>query len=93
MHADLFGPLKSNSGSKHVLCMTDAFTKIAVAVPIPDKGATTVASNILHHWIYRFAAPEQIHNDGGKEFCNKLSDELWTLWNIKRTKTTPAHPF
>ena len=92
IHADLFGPLKSNSGNKHVLCMTDAFTKIAVVVPIPDKEATTVASNILHHWIYRFAAPEQIHTDGGKEFCNKLSDELWALWNIKRTKTTPAHP-
>ena len=58
MHANLFGPLKSNSGNKHVLCMTDAFTKIAVVVPIPDKEATTVASNILHHWIYRFAAPE-----------------------------------
>ena len=52
MHADLFGPLKSNSGNKYVLCMTDAFTKIAMVVP-PDKEATTVASNILHHWIYR----------------------------------------
>ena len=61
-------------------------------MPKPDKEATTVASNILHHWIYRFAVPEQIHTDGGKGFCNKLFDELWTLWNIKRTTTTPAHP-
>ena len=49
MHADLFGPLKSTSGNKYALCMTDAFTKIAMVVPIPDKEATTVASNILHH--------------------------------------------
>ena len=53
MHADLFGLLKSNSGNKYIQCMTDAFTKIAVVVQIPDKEATTVASNILHHWIYR----------------------------------------
>ena len=46
--------------------MTDAFTNIAVVVPILDKEATTVASNILHYWIYRFPAPEQIHTDGGK---------------------------
>ena len=72
--------------------MTDAFTKIAVVVPIPNKEATTVATNILHHWIYQFLAPEQIHTDGGKEFVNKLSDELWSLWDIKRTKTTPAQP-
>ena len=92
IHADLFSPLKSNSDNKHVQSMTDAFTKIAVVVPIPVKEATTVASNILHHWIYRFAAPQQIHTHGGKEFSNKFSDELWDLWSIKRTKTTPAHP-
>ena len=49
VHANLFGPLKSNSRKKHVLCLNDAFTKIAVVVPILDKEATTVASNIFHH--------------------------------------------
>ena len=37
VHADVFGPLKCNSGYKHVLCMTDAFSKIAEVVPIPTK--------------------------------------------------------
>ena len=36
--------------------------------------------------------PIQIHSDGGKEFCNKLSDELFELLDIKHTKTSPAHP-
>lgn len=65
LHADLFGPLKSNGDNRHVLCMTNAFTKMAVVVPKPDKGATTVATNILHHWIYRFSAPEEIHTQKG----------------------------
>jgi len=34
----------------------------------------------------------QIHTDGGKEFDNKLSNKLFTLLNIKHTKTTLAHP-
>ena len=34
----------------------------------------------------------QVHSDGGKEFCNKIADELYSLLNIKHTKTSPAHP-
>ena len=68
IHADLFGPLKSINENKHILCLTDAFTKIAVVVPIPDKEATTVAPNILNHWIYRFSAPQQ-SDLATKKFC------------------------
>ena len=92
VHVDLYGPLKSSGFNKHVLCMTDAFSKIAVVVPIPDKEASTVAQMILDRWVYRFAPPVQIHSDGGKEFVNKLSAELFAILDIKHTKTTPAHP-
>ena len=74
VHFNLFG--LSHSGNKHILCMTVALTKIAIVVPIPYKEATIFTTNILHHWIYRFSAPEQIHNDGVKELVNTLSDEL-----------------
>ena len=89
---DLYGPLKSSGYNKHVLCMTDAFSKIAVVVPIPDKEASTVAQMILNRWIYRLAPPAQIHSDGGKEFVNKLSAELFAILDIQHTNTTPAHP-
>ena len=72
--------------------MTDAISKIAVVVPIPDKEASTVAQKILDHWVYRFAPPEQIHLDSGKEFVNKLAEEQFSLLNIKHTSTTFAHP-
>ena len=35
VHVGLFGLLKSSGRNKQVLCMTDAFSKIAVVVPIP----------------------------------------------------------
>ena len=72
--------------------MTDAFSKIAVVVPIPDKEASTVAQMILNHWVYRFAPLAQIHTDGGKEFVNKLPAKLFAILDIQHTKTTPAHP-
>ncbi len=40
----------------------------------------------------KFGIPAQIHTDGGKEFVNKLSNELFSLLNVNHTKTTPAHP-
>ena len=92
LHAHLFGPLKSNSGNWHMLCMTNAFTKIAMVVHIPNKEATSVATNILNHWVYRLSAPKEMHTDGGKQFVNKQSNELWAHLGIKDTKTTMAHP-
>ena len=72
--------------------MTDAFSKIAVVVPIPDKEASTLAQMIHDRWVYRLAPPAQIHSDGGKEFFNKLSAELFAILDIKHSKTTLTHP-
>jgi hypothetical protein len=51
-----------------------------------------VAKAIFNEWFCKFGIPAQIHTDGGKEFVNKLSNELFMLLNIQHTKTTPAHP-
>ena len=64
--------------------MTDAFSKIAVVVPIPDKEASTVAQMILDCRIYRFAQAAQIHSEGGKEFVNKLLAELFAILNMAK---------
>jgi len=93
IHIDLFGPLKTSlQGNKMVLDMTDAFTKYAEAIAIPNKEAETVAMEIFIHWICRFGSPIQIHSDNGTEFVNKLNKELFKLLEIKHTTTTPGHP-
>ena len=93
IHADLFGPLMaSDRRKKYVLCMTDAFTKFAVVTAVNNKEAETVARAIFEQWFCKFGIPVQIHTDGGKEFCNKLAHELFTLLNVQHTKTSPAHP-
>jgi hypothetical protein len=59
---------------------------------VENKEAETVAKAIFSEWYCKFGIPGQIHTDGGKEFVNKLSSELFTLLNVQHTKTTPAHP-
>ena len=93
IHVDLFGPLKSSpNGNKYILCMTDAFTKYAEVIALPNKEAITTAEAIFVHWICRFGVPVQIHSDGGKEFLNKVTEELYQLLQITGTHTSPAHP-
>ncbi len=82
--------LTADSNKKFFLCITDAFTKYAVVTAIPNK--ETVADAIYKDWFAKFGIPAQIHTDGGKEFVNKLSAELFQLLNVRHTKTLPAHP-
>ena len=93
IHADLFGPLKtSGSGKKYILCITDAFTKYVELVGIPDKEAETVSQALFNRWICRYGTPLQITTDGGKEFCAKLSQQLYQLMKIEHLTTSPYHP-
>ncbi len=93
IHADLFGPLKtSDSGKKFILCMTDALTKYVELVPLPNKEADTVANAIFDKWYCRFGAPLDIVTDQGKEFCAKLSSELFKRLGTNHLTTTPHHP-
>jgi hypothetical protein len=77
---------------KIVLCITDAFTKYAVVTAIANKEAETMADAVYRDWFSKFRIPALIHMDGGKEFVNKLSAELFQLLNVRHTKTSLAHP-
>jgi hypothetical protein len=59
---------------------------------VENKEAETVAKPIFSKWFCKFGITAKIHTDGGKEFVNKLSKELFDLLNVEHTKTTPAHP-
>jgi hypothetical protein len=71
---------------KYILCIMDTFTKYAMVTSVENKEAETVAKAIFSEWFCKFGIPSQIHTDGGKEFVNKLSNELFTLLNVSHTK-------
>ena len=72
--------------------MTDVFSKLVEPVPIPNKEAKTVATAIVDTWICRYACPKQIVTDRGREFCNKLTDELYEKMGVKHLRTSAYHP-
>jgi hypothetical protein len=91
VHADLFGPLKTtDSGKKFILCITDAFTKYVELVPLPNKEANTVADAIFSKWFCHFGMPLDHITDQGKEFCAKLSDDLFIRLGTNHL-TTSSH--
>jgi len=93
IHVDLFGQLKSSeNGNKFILVITDAFTKLAEVIPIPNKEAETVSRSIYNEWFCRYGIPQQIHSDGGKEFINRVATELYKALDIQQTKTSAYHP-
>ena len=93
IHCDLFGPLKiSGNAKKYILCMTDAFTKYVELVALPDKEALTVTSAVFNRWLCRYGLPLEIVTDQGREFCNKMSDELYQLLGTRHQTTSARHP-
>jgi len=69
----------------------DAFSGFVVLRPLPSKTAEEVVRQLLS-FVGLFGIPNSILSDNGREFRNKLSDELVRTLGIKRLYTAPYHP-
>ena len=79
-------------GNRYVLVMVDCFTRWTEACPLPDKTAQSVADAFFNQVVCRFGMPSVIHSDQGREFENKIMQELCLLGGSHKTRTTPYHP-
>jgi transposase InsO family protein len=69
---DVLGPLPATvRGNRFVLCITDRFSKMSVAVAIPDQTASTVAQALVDRWVYVFVIPITILSDNGSAFADE----------------------
>ena len=92
IHLDLLGPLKNSiSGDPYLLVITDAFTKYAQAITIPNKEARTVATQFYIKHICVFSPPSQILSDRGREFDCAILNDLTTLFKIEKRMTSSYH--
>lgn len=57
-----------------------------------DKTAESVAKFLYDDIICRHGCPEIQISDQGREFINKLSDELFRLTGTQQRVTSPYHP-
>ena len=93
IHFDLVGPLKeSQQEFRHILTVTDVFSRWVELIPIKDKEAITVAQALWDHWICRFGFYRQSVSDGGGEFHNGVLQELSKLMKSKHHIISPYTP-
>ena len=66
---------------KYILTVCDFFTKWPEVVPIKDKKATMIAKE-LYLIFTRYGCPDVIISDRGTEFCNAVSEAIFTYMNM-----------
>jgi IS30 family transposase len=70
---DVLGPFPSTPRkNSYVLCITDRFTKLSVAVAMPDQTASTIARELVDRWIEISGIPVTILSDNGPAFACKF---------------------
>ena len=83
---------ETERGNRHILVVSDYFTKWTEAFALPDMEAETIARTIMEHVVVRFGVPAVIHSDQGRQYESKLFTEMCKLLGITKTRTTPYHP-
>lgn len=90
---DLTGPHPISSDQhKYIFTAICAFTKYAIAVPIRNKEAATVAKAIMDNIFLKWGLCFEILTDQGKEFEADLTRELFDLLGICKLRTSGYRP-
>ena len=89
---DLIGPLPlTQAGNKYIMTVTDYFSKWPEAKAIPSKEATSVAK-FLYELFLRHGFCPIVISDQGREFCNRITDQLFALTGTEHRVTSAYHP-
>jgi transposase InsO family protein len=90
---DFLGPLpETERGNKHIMVVTDHFTRWVEIFPLPDQTAVTTAEVLLDQVISRYGCPYDIHSDQGRNYESKIFADLVKLLEVRKTRTTPGNP-
>ena len=79
----------SRDGKENILVLTDAFTKFSQAFITTNQKALTVAKVLVEKWFYVYGIPARIHSDKGRSFENAIITQLYSMYNIKQSTSTP----
>lgn len=89
---DLVGPLpKTRNGKKHILVITDRYSKLSRATAMAQVTAPYIASVMLNTWIFPYGIPDSILTDNGPQFIADFFEHLCAILGVKRVPITAYH--
>ena len=90
---DLVGKcLETSRGYTWILTIVDHFSRWPIAIPIPDRKASTIARALYEHLICEYGIPTKILSDQGKELIGEALKLVYDRWGIKRVQTGGYNP-
>ena len=90
---DILGPFpEAQNGNKYILVACEYFTRWVEAYVVRNQEAKTIAEKLMNEFFFRFGLPEQLHSDQGRNFEADIIKEICTIFEIKKSRTTPYHP-
>jgi transposase InsO family protein len=90
---DVLGPLPiTTRGNRFVLCITDRFSKMSVAVPLKNQSTSVVAQILVDRWIAVFGIPVTLLSDNGPAFASKFFGVLTHALEVKQVFTSAYRP-
>jgi hypothetical protein len=87
---DLKSLPKSDKGYAYLLVIVDVFTKFTFLRPIKNKGAPTVATELLNLFT-DVGFPQILQSDNGTEFANSVLRSLCLVSGVRHRTITPYH--
>ena len=83
-----------HNGQKWILHVVDHWSKFHLALPITSKSAKDVAQALQTSVFPVFGLPSILHSDNGREFINKLIEEVTSTWpgQVQLVSGRPRHP-
>jgi hypothetical protein len=91
-NVDIAGPFPtSTDGYKYALVAVEGLTSFPEVIPMKGATAVDVAKALVQIWS-RYGACRTIRTDQGRAFEAKVLEEVLRIFQIRRTRCTPARP-
>jgi hypothetical protein len=92
IQSDLLGPLPAINGFKYLMIITDRFSRLMTAVPMPDKTAEAAANAIMQGWFAKHGSCNTLITDKGREYSNAIFQELAKKFGFTHNFSSAGHP-
>jgi len=91
LNLDLIGPLPPARGYRHILTITDRFTKGCFAIAVPDTKSDTIATYFMNQYVSLFGVPRTIVTDNAAYFTSYSWSKFMNFLNVQHKFITAYH--